>query len=127
MKWREAAGVLCDKRIPDRLKSKIYRTVVRPVAIYATECWPMTKEAERRLEVMETKVLRMTAGYTRLDRMLNIDIRRKFGVAPIDYKMREGRLRWYGQVLRAEDNTVRKTGFKLEVAGKRPRGRPKRR
>ena len=45
MKWRGVTGVLCDKRIPDRLKSKIYWTVVRPVAIYATECWPMINEA----------------------------------------------------------------------------------
>ncbi|KAK6730227.1 hypothetical protein RB195_006969 [Necator americanus] len=34
MKWKMATGVLCDKKVPVRLKSKIYRTVVRPVALY---------------------------------------------------------------------------------------------
>ncbi|PIO72190.1 hypothetical protein TELCIR_05892 [Teladorsagia circumcincta] len=80
-------GVLCDKKIPERLKSKIYRTVVRPVAIYGAECWPVTKEGEARLSVMETKMLRWTAGVTRLDHIRNDTIRRRFGVAPIADKM----------------------------------------
>ncbi|KAK6752279.1 hypothetical protein RB195_003602 [Necator americanus] len=33
MEWQMKTGVLCDKKVPDRLKSKIYRTVVRPVAL----------------------------------------------------------------------------------------------
>ncbi|EYC26828.1 hypothetical protein Y032_0010g985 [Ancylostoma ceylanicum] len=58
LKWRSLTGVLCDKNIPDRLKSRIYRTVIRPVALYATGCWPATKEVERRLGVMEMKMSR---------------------------------------------------------------------
>lgn len=29
MKWREALGILCDKKVPMRLKDKFYRNVVR--------------------------------------------------------------------------------------------------
>ncbi|EYC40244.1 hypothetical protein Y032_0623g775 [Ancylostoma ceylanicum] len=67
LKWRSMTGVLCDKNIPDRFKSKVYRAVVRSVALYGAECWPATKEVERRLSVMETKMLRWTAGVTRAD------------------------------------------------------------
>ncbi|VDP33367.1 unnamed protein product [Heligmosomoides polygyrus] len=74
---------------------------------------------------METKMLRWTAGVTRLDRVRNDAIRPRFGVAPIAEKLREARLRWYGDVLRANDDTVRKIGLNLEVPGKRHRGRPK--
>ncbi|VDP09237.1 unnamed protein product, partial [Heligmosomoides polygyrus] len=93
-KWRSLTGVLCDKKIPERPKSKIYSAVVRPVAIYGAECWPVTKEIERRLSVMETKMLR-------------------FGVTPIFEKMFEARLQCYGHVLRAEDDTIQKTGLNL--------------
>ncbi|VDO55744.1 unnamed protein product, partial [Haemonchus placei] len=57
----------------------------------------------------------------------NDAISERFGVAPIVDKMREARLRWYGHVLRAKDNSVRKIGLNLEVSGKRPRGRQKQR
>ncbi|VDO19487.1 unnamed protein product [Heligmosomoides polygyrus] len=95
--------------------------------MYGAECWPATKEVEMRLSVMETKMLRWTAGVTRMDCIRNDAIRQKFGVVPIADKMREARLRWYGHALRGKEKSVRKIGLELEVSGKRPRGRPKQR
>ncbi|VDP55854.1 unnamed protein product [Heligmosomoides polygyrus] len=63
----------------------------------------------------------------RLDRVRNATIRQRFGVALKSDRLREARLRWYGHVLRANDDAVRKIGLNLEVPGKRPRGRPKQR
>ncbi|VDP56203.1 unnamed protein product [Heligmosomoides polygyrus] len=151
-KWRSLTGLLCDRKMPEHLKSNIYRAVVRPVAMYGAECWPVTKEVETRLSVMETKMLRWTAGVTRMDRIRNDAIRQKFGVAPIADKshahgphpkrcysaekfgvapiadkMREARLRWYGHVLRGREDSVGKRGLNFEVMGNRPRGRPKQR
>ena len=47
MKWREMT-VLCDKGMPNKLKSKIYRTVVRPVLMYGAE-WLDNKEERKGL------------------------------------------------------------------------------
>ena len=127
MKWRSTTGVLCDRRINERLKSKIYRNVVRPVALYGSECWPTIRDNERRLVVMETKMLRWTSGVTRLDHIRNEDIRDRYGVAPIVEKLRERRLRWYGHAIRANENSLAKIGLNIEVDGKRPKGRPKQR
>ena len=30
MKWQQASSVLCDKRVPQKLKGKFYRTAIRP-------------------------------------------------------------------------------------------------
>ncbi|KAK6746049.1 hypothetical protein RB195_012270 [Necator americanus] len=125
MKWKMATGVLCDKKVPVRLKSKIYRTVVRPVALYGCECWPTTKALERVLHAMEMRMLRWTIGVTLKEKVSNDTVRSIFGVVPITEKMKEARLRWFGHVLRREEDSVAKTALKLDVSGVRPRGRPK--
>ncbi|VDP50259.1 unnamed protein product [Heligmosomoides polygyrus] len=124
-KWQSLTGVLCDRKIPERLKSKIYRTVVRPVAMYGAEYWPATKEVETRLNVMET--LRWTAGVARVDHIRNDAIRQTFGVAPIADKMREDQLQCYGHILSGKGHSVRKIDLNFEVIGKLDGGLPKQR
>ena len=45
----------------------------------------------------------------------------------ISKKVQESRLKWYGHILRREDEYVGKRVMVMEVPGKRRRGRPKRR
>ena len=45
----------------------------------------------------------------------------------ISKKVQESRLKWYGHVLRREDEYVGKRVMRMEVPRKRRRGRPKRR
>lgn len=41
-------------------------------------------------------MLRWICGHTRLDKIRNEVIREKVGVAPVEDKMREAMLRWFG-------------------------------
>ena len=127
LKWRQVTGVLCDRRIPTYLKSKIYRTVVRPVALYGAECWPVIKKHEQILSTMEMRMLRWSLGLTRWNHVKNIDVRRRLRVAPILAEMRRARLQWYGHVLRSADDSVAKVALNSHPEGRRPRGRPKQR
>ncbi|VDO20109.1 unnamed protein product [Heligmosomoides polygyrus] len=79
--------------------------------MYGAECCSATKEAESRLSVMETKMLRWMVGVTRMNRIRNDAIWQNFAVSLIAEKMREARLRWYGHVLRGEEDSSRKIGL----------------
>nr|GEV28372.1 putative reverse transcriptase, identical [Tanacetum cinerariifolium] len=90
MKWRAASGVLCDKRIPLKLKGKFYRAVIRPAMLYGSECWPITKALAFRVEVAELRMLRWTCGKTMVDMIPNEVFRATLDVDSIIDKMREG-------------------------------------
>ncbi|KAH1206129.1 Craniofacial development protein 2 [Glycine max] len=50
MKWRKASGVLCDAKVPIKLKGKFYRTAIRPAILYGTECWAVKSQHENKSE-----------------------------------------------------------------------------
>ena len=126
-KWREASGILWDKRIPIRLKGKFYKAVVRPAMMYGTECWAVDRKIEQRMSVAEMRMLRWMSGVTREDKIRNEYIRGSIGVASIVDKMRENRLRWLGHVLRREETEAVRLVREMHVVGKRGRGRLKKR
>ena len=49
--WKRTSGVLCDRRISARVNGKIYKAVVRPALVYASETWAIKKAQERKIEV----------------------------------------------------------------------------
>ena len=88
-KWRSASGVLCDKRIPTRLKGKFYRTAIRPAMLYGTKCWATKKQHVDKMSVAKMRMLRWMCGKTRQDRIMNECTREWVGVAPIEDKLRK--------------------------------------
>ena len=41
--WRKVSGVICERRLPARLKGKAYSSVVRPTMVYGLEMVAVTK------------------------------------------------------------------------------------
>ena len=73
-RWREMSGVICDKKVPEALKNKIYKTAIRPAMTYGGECWPIRKSDQRRINTTEMKMLRWMQGKTRKDHIRNTTI-----------------------------------------------------
>jgi hypothetical protein len=93
LKWRQASGVLCDPRVPLKLKDKFYRTAIRPVILYGAECWPTKRRHVQQLSVAEMRTLRWIYGHARRDRVQNDDIRERLGVVLVEEKLVQHRLR----------------------------------
>ncbi|KAM1080085.1 hypothetical protein ACFX2B_014574 [Malus domestica] len=126
MKWKSASGLSWDCRRPLKLKGKFYRTTIRPAMLYDTKCWAVKHQHVHKMDVAEMRMLRGMCGHTRKDKIGNEDIRGKVGVAEIEGKMRENRLRWFGHVQRrSTDTPVRRCDYGTEVQGRRGRGRPR--
>ena len=119
--------MICDRRVPARVKGKVYRVAVRPAMLYGLETVALTKRQEAEMEVAELKMLRFSLGVTRMDKIRNEYIRTTAQVGRFGEKTREARLRWYGHVLRKDDGYIGRRMLRMELPGKRKRGRPKRR
>ncbi|XP_037800551.1 uncharacterized protein LOC119595496 [Penaeus monodon] len=70
--WRKVSGVICDKRVPIKLKGKVHKSVVRPAMTFGLETAPLRKVEERKLDVAEMKMLRWMVGLTKMDRIRRI-------------------------------------------------------
>ena len=105
----------------------MYSSVVRPAMVYGLETVAVTKKQVEEMEVAETKMLRFAMGVTRKDKIRNEYIRSTVKVERLGIKMRESRLRWYGHVMRRDQEYVGRKMMEMELPGKRRRGRPKRR
>ena len=92
--------------------------------VYGLETVAVTKKQVEEMEVTEMKMLRFAMGVTRKDKIRNEHIRSTAKVERLGMKMREGRLRWYGHVMRDQEYVGRKM-MEMELPGKRKRGRPK--
>ena len=94
------SGILCDKRVPQKLKDKFYRTAIRPAMLYRVECWPTKIRHVQQLSVAEIRMLRWICGHIRMDRVRSDDIRDRLEVAPIEEKLVQYWLRLFGHVQR---------------------------
>ena len=101
--------------------------MVRPAMVYGLETVAVTKKQVEEMEVAEMKMLRFAMGVTRNDKIRNEYIRTTVKVERLEMKMREGRLRWYGHVMRRDQEYVGRKIMEMELPEKRKRGRPKRR
>ena len=123
--WRKLTGIFYYRKIPLRLKAKVYEAIIRPALTRGSECWAMKVTNNRKSATTDTRMLRGILGVTRRDHMRNEEIRRILHVSPIDEVMRCGRLRCFGHVQRRDANNVIRRVMNVAIAGTRRRGRPK--
>ena len=72
------------------------------------------------------RMVRWMCGVKLKGRLPSKELRERLGVDDVALVLQQNRLRWYGLVLRKDDDDWVKKCMEYEVEGPRPRGRPKR-
>ena len=119
--------MMCDRKMPVKLKDEVFKTMIRPAMTYGSEYWAVKKKYDNKLNSAEMRMLRWARGKTRLDHIRNEDTRKEADVKPIETFLENKRLKWFGHCLRRERNYICAKSLRLEVSGRRSRGRPKKR
>ena len=63
----------------------------------------------------------------RLGHIRNEDIRKEAHIKPVETFLENRRIKWFGHCMRREHNHICAKSLRLEVSGRRRRGRPKQR
>ena len=79
----------------------------------------VTKKQVEEMEIAEMKMLKFAMRVTRKDKIRNKYMRGTVKVKRLEMKMREGRLRWYGYVMRRDQEYVGIKMMEMELPGKR--------
>ncbi|XP_064081904.1 uncharacterized protein LOC135198262 [Macrobrachium nipponense] len=93
-KWRDVAGVVCDKKMPIKLNVKIFSTVIRQALMYGSETWVLRRREEVNLERTEMRMLRWIMLISLLERLEKDEIRRQDFIK-ISEVIREAKLKWF--------------------------------
>ena len=108
-KWREVNGVICDRKVPVKLKHKIYMTVIRPTMTYEAECWTIKKKDEMLMNKTEMRMLRYIQGVSMREHNRNEEFMEAATVQPIATYLMQKRLRRYGHVRRIDESYSTRT------------------
>ena len=114
------------------LKIKIYRTIILPVVLYGCETWSVILREERRLKVLENRVLRRIFVSKRDEvkrdlRQLRSEELNDLYSPSIVRVIISRRIKWAGHVARMGEKKGVYRALVGKPEGKRPLGRPSRR
>ena len=78
----------------------------------------------QRLQATERRMLRMICGVMLKDKVESTVIASRVGVNDLEEHLRQKRLRWFGHIVRRDDEVEIKKVLELKIDGQRRRGRP---
>ena len=126
VKFRECGELLRGKRFSLKMKGMVYRSCVRSAMLYGSEVWCLKENEMGILRRTERAMVRAMCGVKLMDRKKTEDLMQMLGLEEsVDQLAKANSVRWYGHVLRREDEHALRRAFEFEVDGSRGRGRPK--
>lgn len=119
--------ILQKQEIDKQVKLKVYNIIARPTLTYGSETWTINKKHESKINAGEMQFLRRIEGKTKWDRETNESIRHTLRQEGIMDFIERKQLRWYGHIIRKDEQSLLKKITESTGGRKRKRGRPRKR
>ncbi|KOB70029.1 putative RAD50-like protein [Operophtera brumata] len=104
------------EKIKLHTKIDVYKAIILPILLYATETWCLYKGDTKRLDVFHMKCLRSILRIKWQDRVPNTDILRRTELSGMEALLMQGQLRWCGHLVRMGDTRLPKSVFFSELS-----------
>ena len=106
------------KQLSIPFKCKLYRALVLSVVLYGSETWTMNKSTQRKLESFHTSCLRMVLYLSYMQRVTNEEVLAISRMSTLSAMIMIKRLKWFGHVLRMNDDRLALRAFNWEPTEK---------
>ena len=106
-------------------KLRIFNSNVKPVLLYGSETWRMTKKTCSRIQSFINSCLRKILKIHWPEKITNIDLWQRSKQLPVEVEIGRRRWRWLGHTLRKPTSSTTRQALLWNPQGKRKRGRPK--
>ena len=118
-KFRQLVPLLTNKDVSLIMRGRLYSSCVRS-SMHGSETWNIRKENVVALQRAEMRMVKWMCGVKLKDRFPSKELRERLGIDDIALVSQQNRLRWYGHVLRKEDDDCVKKCIVYEVECPRP-------
>ena len=107
------------------MKGKIYKACVQNLMMYGSETWAMKVENTQKLKRTEASMMQQMCGISLKKHLSNEAPRERLGIDCVSDLVRRSRLRWFGHVVRKDDQQWVKKCMDFKVDGSACRDRPR--
>ena len=124
--WGALKDVWKKRHISRETKVGMYEGIIEPSLLYGCEVWTLKVRERERMEAVDMNCLRNSCGLRRIDRVPNVEFRRRYGKnVNVSQRIDQGLLGWFGHVERMGDEKMAKRVYESVVRGVRRRGKPR--
>ena len=120
MRFKECGELLLGNRFSLKMKGKVYRCCVRSAILCGSEAWCLKENEKAIRRRTKRAMVRAMCGQKVVDRKTTEEQMDLLGLKEtVDQLAPTNGIRWYGHVLRRDDDSVLRVALNLEVSGKR--------
>ena len=117
--------LLYERKFLLKMKGRIYQSCVRSAMLYGSETWCLRENEMAILRRTEKAMMRAMCEVKIIEKRRSQGLMSLLGLKDtLDGLARASGIRWYGHVLRMDNDDVLRRALDFEVAGRRGRGRP---